>query len=42
VAQLEGCVAALGNMSFSAEELRAIDRFAVDAGIDLWEESHRS
>jgi L-glyceraldehyde 3-phosphate reductase len=42
VAQLEGCVAALGNMSFSAEELQAIDRFAVDAGIDLWEESHRS
>jgi L-glyceraldehyde 3-phosphate reductase len=42
VAQLEADVAALGNVSFSAAELQAIDRYAVDAGIDLWEESHRS
>ena len=42
VAQLETDVAALGNVSFSAAELQAIDRYAVDAGIDLWEESHRS
>jgi L-glyceraldehyde 3-phosphate reductase len=41
VEQLEANVAALDNMSFSAAELDAIDRFAVDAGIDLWEESHR-
>jgi L-glyceraldehyde 3-phosphate reductase len=41
VEQLEADVAALGNLSFSAAELEAIDRFAVDAGIDLWEESHR-
>jgi len=41
VEQLEADVAALGNLSFSAAELEAIDRFAVDAGVDLWEESHR-
>jgi L-glyceraldehyde 3-phosphate reductase len=41
VAQLEANVAALDNVCFSAAELQAIDRFAVDAGIDLWEDSHR-
>jgi L-glyceraldehyde 3-phosphate reductase len=42
VAQLEANVAALDNTSFSGAELQAIDRYAADAGIDLWEESHRS
>jgi L-glyceraldehyde 3-phosphate reductase len=41
VQQLDADIAALDNLSFSAPELDAIDRFAVDAGIDLWEESHR-
>jgi len=36
VAQLEQNVAALQNLEFSADELAAIDRHAVDAGIDLW------
>jgi L-glyceraldehyde 3-phosphate reductase len=30
-------VAALNNLSFSAEELAEIDRFAVEGGINLWE-----
>ena len=36
VAQLEENVAALGNLSFSTEELEAIDQHAVEIGIDLW------
>src|SRR5665213_2034208 len=36
VAQLEENVAALGNLTFSSEELEEIDRHAVDGGIDLW------
>ena len=36
IAQLEDCLAATDNLSFSAEELSEIDRFAVDGGIDLW------
>jgi L-glyceraldehyde 3-phosphate reductase len=36
VRQLETNVAALGNLEFSAEELAAIDRDAVEAGINLW------
>jgi L-glyceraldehyde 3-phosphate reductase len=36
VAQLEDNVAALGNLDFTAKELTAIDRHAVDAGINLW------
>ena len=36
VHQLEQNVASLGNLSFSDEELAAIDQHAVDAGIDLW------
>ena len=37
VEQLEQNVAALGTLSFSDEELRAIDEHAVDAaGVDLW------
>jgi L-glyceraldehyde 3-phosphate reductase len=36
VEQLEQNVAALENLDFSTEELAAIDKYAVDAGIDLW------
>ena len=36
-AQLENNVAALANLEFSAKELAAIDRHAVDSGINLWE-----
>jgi L-glyceraldehyde 3-phosphate reductase len=39
VAQLEDSVAALQKLSFSAAELAAIDRHAVDSGINLWAES---
>jgi L-glyceraldehyde 3-phosphate reductase len=39
VAQLEQNVAALDNLEFSAEELAEIDRYAVEAGINLWAES---
>jgi L-glyceraldehyde 3-phosphate reductase len=39
VDQLEGNLAALGNRHFSADELAEIDRHAVDAGINLWEQS---
>ncbi|MCO5969630.1 L-glyceraldehyde 3-phosphate reductase [Actinoallomurus soli] len=36
VAQLEDSLGALKNLDFSAEELAAIDRDAVEAGINLW------
>jgi L-glyceraldehyde 3-phosphate reductase len=36
VTQLEENLAALDNATFSADELERIDRYAVDAGIDLW------
>jgi L-glyceraldehyde 3-phosphate reductase len=36
VAQLEQNVAALDNLEFTADEIATIDRYAVDAGIDLW------
>ena len=36
VAQLEQNVSALDHLEFSADELATIDRYAVDAGIDLW------
>ena len=39
VKQLETNVAALDNLEFSDEELAEIDRHAVDAGINIWEES---
>lgn len=39
VAQLETNVAALDNLDFSDEELREIDRYAVDAGINIWDQS---
>ncbi|RBY90979.1 L-glyceraldehyde 3-phosphate reductase [Blastococcus sp. TF02A-30] len=37
VRQLEQNVGALGNLAFTDDELAAIDRHAVDSGIDLWE-----
>ena len=39
VAQLEENVAAAGHARFSEEELAAIDRDAVEAGINIWAES---
>ncbi|HEY0402884.1 MAG TPA: aldo/keto reductase, partial [Blastococcus sp.] len=36
VAQLDQNLGALDNLTFSDEELAAIDEHAVDAGIDLW------
>jgi L-glyceraldehyde 3-phosphate reductase len=36
VAQLEQNVGALDNLQFTADEIVDIDRYAVDAGIDLW------
>jgi L-glyceraldehyde 3-phosphate reductase len=36
VAQLEQNVSALDHLGFTAEEIAAIDRYAVDGGIDLW------
>jgi L-glyceraldehyde 3-phosphate reductase len=38
-AQLEENLAAVRNTSFTAEELAAIDRDAVDAGINIWASS---
>jgi L-glyceraldehyde 3-phosphate reductase len=39
VEQLEENVAALDNLTFTAEELSAIDEHAVDLGVDLWKRS---
>jgi len=39
VAQLEDNVGALGRLDFSDEELAEIDRYAVEAGINIWERS---
>ena len=36
VAQLEANLAALENLTFSDDELDAIDEHAIDAGINLW------
>src|SRR5216683_243047 len=41
VAQLEQNVAALDKLQFSADELREIDRYATDSGINLWAASSR-
>ena len=38
-AQIEDCVGALANSTFSTDELAEIDCYAVDAGIDLWTRS---
>ena len=42
VEQLDDSLAALENTDFSQEELARLDRHAVDAGINLWEQSSRS
>jgi len=42
VAQLEENVAALDNLQFSDDELGAIDEFAVEGGINLWQRSSSS
>ncbi|HSK39762.1 MAG TPA: aldo/keto reductase, partial [Arenibaculum sp.] len=39
VEQLDQSLDALGNTTFSAEELAGIDRHAADGGIDLWRTS---
>lgn len=36
VAQLEENVAALDNLAFTADEIAAIDRYAVEGSVDLW------
>ncbi len=36
VAQLEENLAAAGHTDFAADELAAIDRDAVDSGINIW------
>ncbi len=36
VAQLEQNVTALDNVDFTTDEIATIDRYAVDAGVDLW------
>jgi len=42
VAQLEDNVAAVDNLGFTDDELSAIDKHAVNAGINLWAESSAS
>ncbi|SMF79494.1 L-glyceraldehyde 3-phosphate reductase [Streptomyces sp. Amel2xC10] len=37
--QVEQNVAALTNLSFSAEELAEIDKYAVEGGVDLWRQA---
>ena len=39
VAQLEDSLAAVRNLSFSAEELERIDQYATDAGVNIWKSS---
>lgn len=39
VAQLEANVAAVGNLEFTAEELKQIEQHAVESGINLWSPS---
>ena len=36
VSQIEECVAALRNTSFSAAELQEIDRYAKEGAVNLW------
>ncbi len=42
VRQLEDNIAALSNTALSDEELAEIDRYATDAGINLWQRSSDS
>lgn len=37
--QVEDCVAALKNLEFTTEELKEIDKYAIDADINLWAKS---
>lgn len=37
--QIDDCLRSLANVTFTEDELDAIDRFAVDRGIDLWARS---
>jgi L-glyceraldehyde 3-phosphate reductase len=39
IRQLEDSLAAVRNLEFSADELARIDRYATDAGIDIWKAS---
>src|ERR1700682_10744 len=41
VAQLEQNIGALEKLEFSADDLREIDRYATDSGIDLWAASSK-
>jgi len=41
VKQLNDTAAAVGNLTFSAEELAEIDTFALEGGLDLWREQSR-
>src|SRR3989449_2662973 len=41
VAQLEQNVGAIDKLPFSSDELREIDRYATDSGIDLWADSSK-
>jgi L-glyceraldehyde 3-phosphate reductase len=42
VAQLDNSLDALNRLEFSSEELMEIDRYAQDAGIDLWKDARES
>ena len=42
VAQLDDTLGALERLDFSDDELATIDRHAVDAGINIWEQSSRA
>ena len=41
VEQLEQNVAALDNLSFTEDELAEIDKYAVDSGVDLWQNARK-
>jgi len=41
VGQLEQNVAALGNLSFTGDELAEIDKYATDGGVDLWRDARQ-
>ena len=40
IKQLEDNVASLNNLALSQEELKAIDKYATESGINLWDRSH--
>jgi L-glyceraldehyde 3-phosphate reductase len=42
VGQLDQNLGAVSNLTFTEEELQEIDRFAVDAGVDLWAPSSQA